>query len=174
MEILKPHIYFSWITSNLDPKLKHNGSDILNCLSSIGPYKNAYGFFPLLPNGIYYWEILIRKGTYFKIGIVSFENEKENIKGAFSDISFGYAYYSQGELRSGSNKKGPLYGEGFGAGDNVGVLFDRNKGTLSFFLNGKDLGIAFSKINKKMIFFPAVACLLKDESFAIKLPPKED
>lgn len=176
MESSKPQIFFPWITSTIDPHLKYTASGLITCLSSIGPYKNVYGDFALLPNGVYYWEILIKNGSHFKIGVIAgaFFKDIQGKKGAFSDNLCGFAYYSQGELRSGSNCKGPAYGEGYGIGDTVGVLFDRYAGTLSFLVNGVNLGVAFNKINNDTVFFPAVACLLKDESFIIKLPSRED
>ena len=176
MECAKPQIYFSWISSNVNPKLKiSDQGNSLTSLSSIGPFKSAYGNYPLLPNGIYYWEIQIKKGSFFKIGIADHTKFKPDFTGAFSDTDFGYAFYSMGELRHQSNIKGPKYGQGYGIGDNVGVLFDRYLGTLSFFCNGLDLGVAFKGINlKNTVFYPAVACLLKDESISLKMPSRED
>ena len=100
---------------------------------------------------------------------------KISVSSAFSDSDTGYAYYSMFELRHQSNNKGPKYGVGYGVGDTIGVLFDRYKGNLSFFYNGADLGIAFKGIlMKNTVFYPAVACLLKDETFALKISPRED
>lgn len=175
MESLKPQIYFSWMFSNLDPKLKISDSgNALTCQSSIGPFKNAYGNFPLLPNGIYYWELQIRKGAHFKIGIVDLTKLKPDAKGAFSDFDSGFAYYSMGELRNKSNLKGVLYGGGYGIGDTIGILFDRCKGTLSFFNNGTNLGVAFHIKDKESIFYPAVGMLMKEETVCLKLPSRED
>jgi len=175
MEPLKPQIYFSWMVSNIDPKLKINEiGNSITCLSSIGPFKNAYGNYPLLQNGIYYWELQIKKGSYFKIGIVDLTKIKDSFKGAFSDLDFGYSFYSMGELRHQSDLKGPIYGSGYGIGDCIGVLFDRYKDTLNFFYNGTDLGVAFKIKKKDRIFYPAIACLMKDETISLKLPSRED
>ena len=95
MECAKPQIYFSWISSNVNPKLKiSDQGNSLTSLSSIGPFKSAYGNYPLLPNGIYYWEIQIKKGSFFKIGIADHTKFKPDFTGAFSDTDFGYAFYS--------------------------------------------------------------------------------
>lgn len=177
MESLKPQIYFSWIYSLVDPRIKIDDyGNLLTCQSSVGPFKNAFGNFPLIPNGIYYWEIQIKKGCHFKIGVADTSKIKESFKGAFSDGNFGYSYYSMGELRQNSNVKGLKYGDGYGIGDSVGVLVDRYQETISFSVNGKDLGIAFNfKHNEKeTTFFPAVACLLKDESLSLRFPGRED
>ncbi len=71
----------------------------------------------------YYWEIKILKGTFFKIGIIK-HSEIVNVKKAFSDIKDGYAYYSTGKLRNGSNKDGTDFKKGYGPGDIVRVKFD--------------------------------------------------
>lgn len=171
MEYSKPFIFFSFINPN--PALLINGSNI-TCNSSIGPYKTVFGDYPLLPNGLYYWEFQILKGAYFKIGIAEFPLTKTENQGAFCDKENGYGLFSIGQLRHFSNLKGPLYGEGFGVGDIIGVLYDGYKGNLSFFINGKDLGIAFKGIKKGAVYYPAVACLLKEESIRLKLPLRED
>lgn len=73
--------------------------------------------------GVYYWEIKIYKGNYFKIGIIK-HSEIINVKRAFSDIKDGYAYYSTGKLRNGSNKDGSDFKKGYGPGDTVKVKFE--------------------------------------------------
>jgi hypothetical protein len=73
-------------------------------------------------HGTYYWEIKIYKGNYFKIGIIK-HLEIPNVKRAFSDIKDGYAYYSTGKLRNGSNKDGADFKKGYGPGDIVKVKF---------------------------------------------------
>lgn len=43
---------------------------------------------------------------------------------AYSDVSLGYSYYSFGELRHNSDKKGTKYSNGYGQKDVIGVLFN--------------------------------------------------
>lgn len=54
---------------------------------------------------------------------------------AFSDSKLGYAYFSIGKVRNGSNKDGIDFGKGYGPGDVVTVKFDTKKGELSFAVN---------------------------------------
>ena len=90
--------------------------------SSVGVYKNNYADFIMERSGSYYWEVKILKGTYFKIGIIR-HSEIPNVKKAFSDNKDGYAYYSTGKLRNGSNKDGLDLKKGYGPGDIVKVKF---------------------------------------------------
>ena len=83
---------------------------------------------------IYYWEIKIIKGNYFKIGVIK-QTEIQNVKKAFSDVKDGFAYYSVGKLRNGSNKDGAEFNKGYGPGDVVKVRFNPKEGTLYFGLN---------------------------------------
>lgn len=76
-------------------------------------------------NNIYYWEIKIIKGNYFKIGIMKHKTILEGFKGnAFSDSTDGYALYSVGKLRNGSNSTGNDFNKGYGPGDVVKVCFN--------------------------------------------------
>jgi hypothetical protein len=106
--------------------------------TSVGVYKNNYSDFVMDRNGVYYWEIKILKGTYFKIGIVK-QSEIPNVKKAFSDIKDGYAYYSTGKIRNGSNKDGTDLKKGYGPGDVVKVKFEPKLGRLSFGVNDEPL-----------------------------------
>lgn len=45
-------------------------------------------------------------------------------KKAFWDINDGYAFYSCGNLRNGSNKEGADFNKGYGPGDVVKVKFE--------------------------------------------------
>jgi len=92
---------------------------------------------------IYYWEIKILKGTYFKIGIIK-HSEIGNVKKAFSDIKDGYAFYSAGKLRNGSNKDGQDFLKGYGPGDIIKVRFDPKVGQLEFGINDEPMEKAFS------------------------------
>ena len=75
-------------------------------MTSVGPYKNNYADVVLEKNNVYYWEIKIIKGNYFKIGIMK-ASALADFKGkAFSDSPNGYAYFSTGKLRNGSNNTG--------------------------------------------------------------------
>lgn len=87
----------------------------------MGTYKNSYGDLLMEKNQIYYWEVKIIQGTYFKIGIIKEDHIDQIKKKAFSDIPEGYAYFSIGQLRNGSNTTGTAFGSGYGPGDTIKV-----------------------------------------------------
>ena len=135
----KPHqnfIYLNWDPKKHNPRLKYNNdaTSSVEVITSVGPYKNNYADVVLEKNNVYYWEIKIIKGNYFKIGVMK-ASALPDFKGkAFSDSPHGYAYYSAGKLRNGSNNTGIDFNgsEGYGPGDTICVKFDTIKGTLSF------------------------------------------
>ena len=105
-------------------------------ITSVGPYKNNYAQIILDKNQIYCWEIKITKGNFFKIGIIKASTLVEGFKGkAFSDCTDGYAYYSNGKLRNGSNSSGIDFGKGYGPGDIIKVGFNSKEGKLYFAKN---------------------------------------
>lgn len=114
------------------------------------------------------------KGAHFKIGIMI---KKDNLPCdiAFSDEKDGYAFYSLGELRNGTNQHTKEYGRPFGNEDVVGVYFDTRKGYLAYFLNREFQGPAFMSMDfKTNTFIPAAACLIEDEAFCIEEVYPED
>ena len=130
----KHFVYLNWKTNGANPSLKFfdDQYSTVEVTTSTGPYKNLYADIVIQKGDIYYWEIKIVRGTNFKIGVFK-ESAIAGFKGrAFSDNASGYAFYSTGHLRNGSNKTGEAYLTGYGPGDTVGVLFDTKKGELSF------------------------------------------
>jgi len=69
--------------------------DIRTCTSktSMNSFKSVYGDITLKPGNRYYFEVLFKKGSNFKIGI-SRSNINHDI--AFSDTEDGWGYYSNG------------------------------------------------------------------------------
>lgn len=63
---------------------------------------------------------------------------------AFCDHKFGFAFYGLAQLRHGSNATGIAYGKRFKKTGILGVYLNMEKGTLSFSLNGEDMGVAYS------------------------------
>lgn len=117
-------IYLNWQQRNRNKNLefKNDNYGTVAVKTSVGVYKNNYADFVMERNGVYYWEIKIYKGSVFKIGIIK-QSEIPNVKKAFSDIKDGYAFYSAGKLRNGSNKDGDDFKKGYGPGDTVKVKF---------------------------------------------------
>ncbi|CAD8091946.1 unnamed protein product [Paramecium primaurelia] len=118
--------------------------------------------------GIHFWKILPLAMTKneMKIGIST--SDKYDLKTAFSDYNFGYAYYTVGQFRNGSNSNGFEYGVKFKNNGELGILLDMNRGVLAFSYNGNFLGKAISsELLKKGPIYPCVA-LLHQAGFEFK------
>lgn len=117
-------IYLNWDSRfrNKYLEFKDDKYGTVSVRTSVGVYKNNYSDMVMERSGVYYWEVKILKGTFFKIGIIK-QSEIPNVKKAFSDIKDGYAYYSTGKLRNGSNKDGTDFKKGYGPGDIIKVKF---------------------------------------------------
>ena len=86
-------------------------------------FKTAFGAQALEPNNRYYFEIRCVKGSNFKIGIAE-GAAREQTNQAFSDTAYGYAYFSNGQLRHNSKGQGPIYGEPYKEEDVIGCYVD--------------------------------------------------
>mmetsp|Transcript_16219 Transcript_16219/g.2265 ORF Transcript_16219/g.2265 Transcript_16219/m.2265 type:complete len:121 (+) Transcript_16219:371-733(+) len=111
--------------------------------------ESAYIFKTVLGNigftsGLNYWEILPENTTEneMKVGISC--GEDFSMDSAFCDYNHGWAFYGLGSIRHGSNSAGQNYGRKFKNSGVLGLYLDMNKGTISFSLDGQNLGIAFN------------------------------
>lgn len=118
----KNFVYLNWKPStNTHHRYLKDSRSTVEVTTSVGTYKNSYADLLMQKNHIYYWEVKIIQGTYFKIGIIKDDHIDQIKKKAFSDISQGYAYFSTGQLRNGSNTTGVAFGSGYGPGDTIKV-----------------------------------------------------
>lgn len=79
---------------------------------------------------------------------------------AFCDYDYGWGYYGLGQLRHGNNCSGSNYGNKFKNKGILGVCLNMIKGTLSFALNEKYMGVAFTDSNlRKGPLFASVSLL---------------
>lgn len=93
-----------------------------------------------------------------KIGVT--KNRDFDLKTAFSDYQFGWAFYGLGQLRHCDAANGPKFGKNFKKQGVLGVFLDMNRGTLSFSIDGEWQGVAFDDEElKKGPIYPAVALL---------------
>eukprot|EP01135_Chromosphaera_perkinsii_P002552 Nk52_evm68s224 gene=Nk52_evmTU68s224 len=114
-----------------------------------------------LRGGKWYYEVLIYTDGIIQIGWAAHNSEFEPGKGiGVGDDVLSYAYdgarcrawhgpvYSSGQS---------TYGEEWKKGDIVSCLFDVTKGEISFWLNGVDLGVAFTNVDNTKRWHPAVS-----------------
>ncbi len=109
---------------------------------------NTYKFKTILGDkgctrGRNYWEIIADKKTKVQMKIGVSCSKDFDLNECFSDFDFGFAFWGLGQLRHNSQNEGKKYGRHFKNKGVLGVLLDMNKGTLSFALNEKFLGVAF-------------------------------
>ena len=128
--------------------------------------EEAYLFRSIIANksfneGIHYWEIIAdaRSENEIKIGVT--KNRDFDLKTAFCDYSFGWAYYAVGQLRHCDGANGQTFGsKQFKKEGVLGILLDMNKGQISVAVNNHYLGVAFEDEElKKGPIWPAVALL---------------
>lgn len=94
---------------------------------------------------------------------------------AFSDSRFGFAYFSPGKIRNGSNKDGSEFGKGYGPGDIVSVKLDTIEGKLYFAVNAEEFQLAYDHVDfKNGGYVAAVAALHEGANFSLTLPNLED
>lgn len=118
-------VYLNWRASaNPNHRLLKDARSMVEVSTSVGPYKHTFADFVMERNNIYYWEIRIVQGSYFKIGVVREKAIESLNKGAFSDTADGWALFSTGKLRHDSNSSGGELGMPFGPGDKIKVEFN--------------------------------------------------
>jgi len=130
----------------------------IQCLPAIAPryitIRNTKVF--KRGEGIFYWEVKIieTERDFLKIGVCKKDVPPLNSLG-FSDFGWGFSGdfkwhntaipYNQNENDLSVDSK-TVHLRRFIKGDIVGVLLDMNNATVSFFLNGKNCGVAFTDL----------------------------
>jgi len=92
--------------------------------------------------GKYYWEITLSSGTSSDIGI--FKTDATLSSSYLLEQAFGYSYVNNGQKFN--NNTGTAYGASYTTGDIIGVAFDADNGTLTFYKNGSSQGTAFTSL----------------------------
>jgi hypothetical protein len=106
--------------------------------SSSAPYQ-IYGSIGV-SSGKWYYEIRC-SNQYIILGIVKAD---ANVTTRHSTDGLAYSYYGYNGFKL--NTSGTSYGATYGAGDIIGVAFDLDAGTLTFYKNGSSQGVAFTGI----------------------------
>lgn len=100
-----------------------------------------------MSSGKWYWESVPDSNAGTLVGINTSAANLNNYPG--SD-AYGWGYYQNGnKLTNGGTV---AYGASFGAGDVLGVAFDADAGTLTFYKNGVSQGVAFSGLTSGPYF----------------------
>jgi hypothetical protein len=144
-----------------------NLDNITNTAGWVGGAKGTIG----MSSGKWYFEVTCTAGdTMLGIG---------NAASGVATPSFpgykpgSYGYYSPGTKFN--NDVSSAYGASYGAGDVIGIAFDADNGTLTYYKNGTSQGVAFSSIPSDT-YFPYVAtynsiyCNFGQRAFAYQTP----
>jgi hypothetical protein len=105
-----------------------------------------------MATGKWYWESTITAATgehYCQQGVAL---SSADITSYFSTTTAGFAYESDALKINGSFTS---YGASYGVNDVIGVAFDADAGTLTFYKNGTSQGVAYSGMAANT-YFPAV------------------
>lgn len=92
--------------------------------------------------GKYYWEVTLSSGTSSDIGI--FKTDATLSSSYLLEQAFGYSYVNNGSKYN--NNSGTAYGATYTTGDIIGVAFDADAGTLTFYKNNTSQGTAFTSL----------------------------
>ena len=113
-------------------------------------------------SGKWYWESTtsVTSGTYYVlVGLASYSSPNNNGHmgaNAGNVYSYGYASNTGNKHNNGSSV---AYGSAFQTiGDVVGIAFDADAGTLTFYKNGVSQGTAYTGITGQGPYYPAVSC----------------
>lgn len=113
-----------------------------------------------LRGGVHKFAVNMDNGKFpLKIGITK-KKDNEHLDKAFCDYDEGFAFYTLGQTRNGSNASGLLYGERMdhNGKNEVVIELSLGEGKLGFKINGKNFGSAFEEEKlKEGEFYVAVA-----------------
>jgi hypothetical protein len=107
-----------------------------------------------------YWEVRLVTGGLCQLGwaqaTTQFQPVSETGDGV-GDDAVSYAYDGSRRICL-HGSESVEYGKIWSIGDVIGCLWDRTNRSLSFSVNGQDLGAAFDNLPKGDIFFPSASC----------------
>lgn len=103
-----------------------------------------------ISTGKFYWEIVSGSNNIQSLlGIRTAAASRTVYVGGDAN---GYGYYQNGQKYT--NNSGTAYGAAWAINDIIGVAFDADAGTITFYKNGVSQGVAFSSIPSN-VWFPA-------------------
>jgi hypothetical protein len=135
-----------------------------NLTSSVSAGTNAYFSSAgtiAVSSGKWYWECSITArdaaaGQWFQFGIVSSTTTySNNAIGYSGNMSNAYAYFNDGG-KAGNGTGTAGYGATFTTSDIIGIAFDADAGTITFYKNNVSQGQAFSGISSSLSWLPII------------------
>lgn len=117
--------------------------------SSTTNYSGASTF--TMTSGKWYWECVLYAGDIHPMFGIARNNIASNT--AWWATTSGYGYYFDGTKYT--NSVGTIYGSAYTTNDVIGVAFDADSGSLTFYKNGVSQGVAFTGLTS-MDFMPSV------------------
>lgn len=150
-------ISFEWSNPGGLSELLIKDNKVL-CISGKPKYAYAVGQQKLLPGGKYYWEILLENGVNFKVGVVKASSTFD----LDLEIKEACTLSSRGFIQTPNFEKGEDTHQKYSAGDKLALFYDGEKGSLTYFLNEKRIGILYLSISFKTDPYYPVVCLLTE------------
>jgi len=129
--------------ATLNPIDNNNGtltSGNLNLSVPAGTSSSAFGNF-VMTVGKWYWEVVPTNGSVFS-SMIGVSDQSAAATNRTYTTTNGWAYYSTGQTYY--NNTAASYGASFTTNDVIGVAYDADTGSLSFYKNGVSQGVAFS------------------------------
>jgi hypothetical protein len=106
-----------------------------------------------MASGKWYFEMQVISGGNYVAGVAT--GAATNASGQFGAYATGYGYVDNGTKVN--NGTATAYGGTMSANDIIGVAFDADAGSLTFYKNGVSQGVAFSSM-PSATYFPAMSC----------------
>lgn len=108
--------------------------------------RGCYGTFPIA-SGKWYWEVYMHRASstdLVRVGLLEsdYDTAVPMARTDFTDV----LVYTEGGL-FGNDGSSSSYGATFATGDTIGVAFDADNGSLTFYKNGTSQGVATSSIS---------------------------
>jgi hypothetical protein len=125
---------------------------------------NNYNFSTVKANvgvqkGLWYYEVTIKSSGTARIGwCTSIFSPENNYSGLGADEnSWSYDGSRRQKCHNETKKAAETYGDTWNTNDVIGVLVDTETRRISYYRNGKDLGVAFQNVRVDVPLYPAIS-----------------
>ena len=140
----------------INPLLKGSNTNIgngnLEINSTSSTWNNCFGTIAIPTSGKWFWEVEAG-GANTQPGIVPVSEDLAGNVGTYpsNNLSFRGYYGPGGNKITGPGAGSTSYGSSFTTGDIVGIAFDADTGSLTFYKNGVSQGVAFTGLTDQYI-----------------------